>query len=66
MGIFSGHMVGRQAKCPYIMGPILPAGLKKEEEVQNLVQTILHAELGARLGFVDGSTFNLEDTHRRN
>jgi hypothetical protein len=27
MGIFSGHMVGRQAKCPYIMGPILPAGL---------------------------------------
>jgi hypothetical protein len=46
MGIFSGHMVGRQAKCPYIMGPILPAGLKKEEEVQNLVQTILHAELG--------------------
>jgi hypothetical protein len=36
---------------------ILSSGKKKKEEVvQNLVQTILHAELGARLHFVMPAT----------
>ena len=29
---FSVHILGRQAKCPYNMGPILPAGLRKNPQ----------------------------------
>ena len=28
IGFLVAHLSGRQAKCPYIMGPILPAGLE--------------------------------------
>jgi hypothetical protein len=35
IGFLVAHLSGRQAKCPYIMGPILPAALRGQQDIEH-------------------------------